>query len=97
MNGGDLKRARERLGLDSFVFAHVLGVNLSTLYRWESRSSGFGADPLHTTILTLFVRWVRRTDKGMLKIRAEHLRLEVASGEALHALYLFLGAILGVT
>lgn len=92
MNGGDLKRARERLGLDSFVFARVLGVNLSTLYRWEARASGFGADPLHETVLTLFVRWVRRT-----KIRAEHLRREIADGEALHALYLLLGDILGVT
>lgn len=97
MNGGDLKRARERLGLDSFVFARVLGVNLSTLYRWEARASGFGADPLHETVLTLFVRWVRRTNKGLLKIRAEHLRREIADGEALHALYLLLGDILGVT
>lgn len=39
MNGGDLKRARERLGLDPFVFARVLS-GLRTLDLIHGRPGG---------------------------------------------------------
>jgi transcriptional regulator with XRE-family HTH domain len=50
MTGGAVKRIRTRLGLDPFVFATMLGVHVSSVYRWEQAENP-RVDPLQRAIL----------------------------------------------
>lgn len=36
MTGEEVANIRDRMGLDPFAFAAVLGVSVSTIYRWEA-------------------------------------------------------------
>jgi hypothetical protein len=51
MKGPDIKSLREALGLEPYVFAKVLGVHVSTLYRWEQTRTEVRIDPLQAQIL----------------------------------------------
>jgi len=51
MAGPGIKVLREALGLDPYVFAKILGVHVSTLYRWEQTRGEVRIDPLHADIL----------------------------------------------
>jgi transcriptional regulator with XRE-family HTH domain len=51
MAGPGIKYLREALGLDPYVFAKILGVHVSTLYRWEQTRGEVRIDPLQADIL----------------------------------------------
>ncbi len=53
MTGSDITTVRKALGLDPFAFAAVLGVHVSTVYRWETakKSVSVSVDPLQREIL----------------------------------------------
>jgi hypothetical protein len=51
MTGPEIKAVRTTLGHDPYVFAKILGVHLSTLYRWERSSGEAHIDPLQAEIL----------------------------------------------
>jgi transcriptional regulator with XRE-family HTH domain len=51
MTGPGIKALREALGLDPYVFAKLLGVHVSTLYRWEQSRNEVRIDPLQAEIL----------------------------------------------
>jgi len=44
-------RVRCALGMSPFAFAAVLGVHVSTIYRWEQTSTKLAIDPLQLAIL----------------------------------------------
>lgn len=50
MTGSAVKALRTRLGLEPFAFAAVLGVHVSSVYRWETAESPH-IDPLQREIL----------------------------------------------
>jgi transcriptional regulator with XRE-family HTH domain len=50
LTGRHVRRLREALGLDQFAFAAVLGVHVSTVYRWETLPR-VSVDPLQAEIL----------------------------------------------
>lgn len=51
MTGHGIKALREALGLEPYVFAKLLGVHVSTLYRWEQVHGDVRIDPLQAEIL----------------------------------------------
>jgi hypothetical protein len=51
MTGPEIKAVRTTLGHDPYVFAKILGVHLSTLYRWERSRGEAHIDPLQAEIL----------------------------------------------
>lgn len=51
MTGKRFRRLRNTLGLDVFAFAGVLGVHVSTIYRWESKAGKVTMDPLQAQLV----------------------------------------------
>lgn len=51
MVGSTIRSLRESLGHEPYVFAKVLGVHVSTLYRWEQTDSEVRMGPLQANIL----------------------------------------------
>jgi transcriptional regulator with XRE-family HTH domain len=51
MTGPRLRTLRTDLGMTSHAFAAVLGVSISTYYRWESTTTELNPDPLQREIL----------------------------------------------
>jgi transcriptional regulator with XRE-family HTH domain len=51
MTGRQIRRLREELGLDPFALAGVLGVHVSTIYRWEAHAGNVRMDPLQAQIM----------------------------------------------
>ena len=52
MTGSQISFVRTRLGLDPFAFAAVLGVHVSSIYRWEKEGgSAPRIDPLQLSII----------------------------------------------
>ncbi len=53
MSGDELRVLREQLQMDPFVFAMLLGVHVSTIYRWEAkRGQPVQMDPLQRELLS---------------------------------------------
>jgi len=53
MTGRQIHNLREMLKIDQFALAGVLGVHVSTVYRWESRTGKVKMDPLQAQIVDL--------------------------------------------
>jgi transcriptional regulator with XRE-family HTH domain len=51
MTGRQLRRLREDLGMTTHAFADVIGVHVSTLYRWEDTEIALKTDPLQQKII----------------------------------------------
>lgn len=51
MTGRSICKLRGKLGLDPFALAGVLGVHVSTVYRWEANPNETKMDPLQDLIL----------------------------------------------
>jgi len=51
MTGRQIRRLREQLRLDPFALAGVLGVHVSTIYRWESSTVDVKMDPLQALLM----------------------------------------------
>lgn len=52
MTGRQIKTLRETLGVDPFAFAAMLGVHVSTIYRWETTRATVRIDPLQALLLS---------------------------------------------
>lgn len=50
MRGYSVKRVRVGLGIDAFALAAMLGVHVSTIYRWEGALS-IAMDPLQRELM----------------------------------------------
>lgn len=68
---------REAMGLDPFAFAAVLGVHVSTVYRWEKKGSAH-VDPLQFKILDALYK--RLTPKKSLSDLGEKVIAKLSSG-----------------
>jgi DNA-binding transcriptional regulator YiaG len=55
MTGRELRVLREAIRLDPFGFAAVMGVHVSTVYRWEA-SGDIRAEPLQVTLFQALAR-----------------------------------------
>ena len=89
MNGRTIERARRRLGLSKSSLGRILGINPSTIYRWEAKRKP-AIDPFHEKLLMMVVDVAalpRATDLGMELER-------VAAEDPLRALYYLLGVAL---
>jgi transcriptional regulator with XRE-family HTH domain len=86
MDGQEIRRLREALGLEAFAFATSLGVHPSTLYRWEQAKGQVKMDPLQSQIL-------ERLAATLAKDQAKRAK---EAGEAILAGLLAGGALLGL-
>jgi transcriptional regulator with XRE-family HTH domain len=55
MKSTTIKTLRTKLDLNPHAFAAVLGVAVSTVYRWESDKVGYKIDPLQNRILVALI------------------------------------------
>lgn len=51
MTGRSIKEIRDKLGMNVHAFAAVLGVHVSTIYRWEQHSGVVVTAPLQGALL----------------------------------------------
>ena len=104
MTGHEIKRMRRYLGLDPFALAAVLGVHVSTIYRWESSTRILRMDPLQSALtnaissyLDSFPKFAGRLQNaivsGLVGERPTYIGL--MSGGTLPALHKLLGVLLG--
>lgn len=87
MTGTEVARIRKRLGLDPFAFAAVIGVHVSTIYRWEG-SAAPKFDPLQREILTGLHAKKISTKEGIAL--GDQVRNGLIAGGTLHALHILL-------
>ena len=59
MTGNEIRRVRVELGLDPFAFAKVLGIHVSSLYRWEALGGEVRMDPLQSEVLEQLAKKLR--------------------------------------
>lgn len=87
ITGDQLRALREALGMETFVFAMLLGVHVSTVYRWESKGSeAIQMDPLQRELLSKLVARFKKT----------HAKEKSALGQALVAGLISGGAVAGL-
>lgn len=53
MTGPEVRRVRSDFGLDPQLFAKLLGVHPSTLYRWEQSAAALRVEPFQRQLLAL--------------------------------------------
>lgn len=91
MTGAVVTSVREDLGLDPFAFAAVLGVHVSSIYRWEKAAKP-NIDPLQTEIIAELHKRLRGKrageDLGKKVVRA------LVSGGNLAGLHALLGFVI---
>lgn len=51
MTGKQIRKLSQQLDLDAFALAGVLGVHVSTIYRWEAAHADVKMDPLQAQIM----------------------------------------------
>jgi hypothetical protein len=91
LTGASVARLRAGLGLDVRAFADLLGVSLSTAYRWEGLppSRPLRVDPMQQRLLAVIGSLRDRLgDRAFARLGAELGRRQAAGGPlaALHAL-----------
>lgn len=74
MKGSDIAALRQALGLDHFALAAVLGVHVSSVYRWETKR--VTVDGIQALVLEGL--WARRTQD--LTDLGEEIRRCLSSG-----------------
>lgn len=73
MTGNQIRKLRERLELDPVLFSRLLGVHLSTVYRWENAKKP-KIDIMQTQILWwISERWEPKAT-GLDKLKEDLLR-----------------------
>lgn len=96
MTGRDLKVVRETLGLDPFVFAAVIGVHVSTVYRWEATRGALALDVGVARILDPLCDHVTRIGKASERLGKKAHDAMIARGP-LAGLYVIIGVLLEET
>jgi hypothetical protein len=87
MTGEDVTHVREWLGVDPFALAAVLGVHVSSIYRWEKTKEP-NIDPLQKSILVALRTRIKSKRVG--EDLGEKLRVSLISGGNLAALHTLL-------
>ena len=88
ITGNDVRALRTALGLSASALAAVLGVSLSTVYRWEGRGDlPVPMEPLQAQLLTLTRVVLLHTDGAVV---GEELMTSLALRGPLYALYALL-------
>lgn len=96
MTGHQFKRLRERIDVDPFAMAAVLGVHVSTVYRWEATAKSLSMDPLSDKIVTaLSERVGERRDAGFEAKVKRAVVNGLMKGGTLHALKDLLELLIG--
>ena len=95
LNGRELRELREAIGLHRQAFAELLGVALSTVYRWESAGDHPARmEPGVQRLLEAARVFRELTARGRSNV---DLPRAIAIGGGLFGLYVMLAAVLGVT
>lgn len=99
ITGRMIRDVRERLGLDPFAYAAILGVHVSAIYRWEQTGCGrAGCDPQSSRVLAALIHRFGAVSKRRVGLFGDRLRRALESGQGgLHGLWLVLGFALGET
>jgi len=88
ITGNDVRALRTVLSLSASALAAVLGVSLSTVYRWEARGDlPVPMEPLQTQLLTLTRAVLLHADGAVV---GEELMTSLALRGPLYALYTLL-------
>lgn len=91
MTGADVKALRGAMGLTAYALGDVLGVDISTIYRWESaRKAKVPMQALAERMLTR----LNKLPEGELAELGRRVREHLVSTSPLHALRVMLDAIL---
>ena len=93
MRGNDVSRLRDTLGLDAFAFAKILGVHVSTLYRWEQVQGDVSMDPLQRDILEQLAKALRAKRAAQKREVGNQVLAALLAGGALGALAVLLAFI----
>ena len=94
MTGNELQALRACLGLSEALFAQVVGVSVSSIWRWERMASHIvTVDPLQRSILSAVEVVTGRLDAvGRTRLGGE-LERGITVGGGLYALHLLLGEV----
>lgn len=93
MTGSAIKNIREGLGLNAHAFAEIIGVHVSTLYRWEAQAEREARmELLQARILEALARQLKAKKIEQEKL-GEDLKKALMVGGALAALYILLGKV----
>lgn len=96
MTGRDVHRIRTELGLTTIDFAELVGVGLSTLYRWEQAAAAkINIDPFQTRLLAMLKRRLAQLSAQQRSGLGRRLRSALAEHGALYALFVLLRASYG--
>lgn len=91
LTGDLLRQLRQELGFDAFQFAHLLGVHVSTIYRWEAQGAGeVRMDPLQRQILYGTVTRFRHTAPDRKEELGRAILTALLAGGALFGLMVLL-------
>ena len=61
--GSDVMSVRQAMGLDPFAFAEMLGVHVSSVYRWESGKKTVSIDRLQEMVVSELSKYVKKKDE----------------------------------
>lgn len=87
LTGDLLRQLRAEMGMDPFQFALLLGVHVSTIYRWEGQGrSEVRMDPLQRQILQRTIEQFRTTDAARKEALGKGIVLALLGGGALFGL-----------
>lgn len=95
MTGLDIKKLREAMELEAFAFARILGVHVSTLYRWEQSADAVTMDPLQREILEQLAAKFRSRRAAEKKELGQKVLAGLLAGGALMGLSFLLGYVTG--
>jgi hypothetical protein len=91
LTGDLLRQLREELGFDPFQFALLLGVHVSTIYRWEGQGRGeVKMDPLQRQILFRTIEQFRTTAANRKAELGQEILTALLAGGALLGLLVLL-------
>ena len=91
LTGDLLRQLRQELGFDAFQFAHLLGVHVSTIYRWESQDAAeVRMDPLQRQILYTTITRFRHTAADRKAELGQEILKALLAGGALFGLLVLL-------
>lgn len=76
MTGNQIRKLRERLDLDPVLFSRLLGVHLSTVYRWEQSKKSPRIDIMQKQLLEYIDKHWYST--GEVDSQLENLQVAIA-------------------
>lgn len=87
MTGKDIKNLREAISITPETLATILGVNTSTVYRWEFNEDIELADSLQKKILLVLMQQESKADNSGKRYMGDSITNNVMINGGLYALY----------